>query len=110
MLDPISNAKCRFSDTRSICFRRLLKNLTRASHPDRSGEERVAKSKGSRSQRLRFEFEPRPKISENRGRERRWLLNGIVAQDSSRGPSGDLRSAFTIRSNQLRFFAPSLRS
>jgi hypothetical protein len=32
----------------------------------------------------------------------RWYLHGIVARDSGRGPLGDLRSAFTLRSNRLR--------
>jgi hypothetical protein len=52
--------------------------------------------------RLRFELELRLKTMKTVA-ESRWLLDGIVARDSSRGPSGDLRSAFTLRSNRLRF-------
>src|SRR4030095_16966366 len=39
------------------------------------------------------------------------LLDGTVARDSGGGPSGDLRSAFALRSNRLRdsFLAASLR-
>ena len=66
---------------RELCrmLRRLLKYLTRESHPERSGEERVAKSKDpDLIRRLRIELEVWPRISENRGRMRRRLLDGIL--------------------------------
>jgi hypothetical protein len=39
----------------------------------------------------------------HRRSERQLLSRGMVARDSSRFPSGDLRSAFTLRSNRLRY-------